>query len=148
MSTADIYTMKIKLLITILLISTLAGCRSPRHNRTHKQPPKKVQVQQKPAPQQPQKRYVTITPYQTRLEGVECNLCAQAATKILSAFDGLDTVQIALVDEDAEYAAVNFMWNKKAQEFDLTAINQALSKEGFEMTEIAAQKSVVTVVKS
>lgn len=146
MSTAENYTMKIKLFLTIFLITLTSECRNPRTRRVQQQPTTKIEQLPKPAPV-PQKRYITVTPYSARLEGVECNLCAQAATKILSSFDGLDAVQIALVDEDAEYATVNFMWNKKPDTFDVLAINQALDKEGFEMTEVAAQKTVVTVVK-
>jgi len=143
--------MKITLFITILLLVCSVECRISRTRRVAPQSKpanKKVvaKAPQKSVPQ-PQKKYITITPYQARLEGVECNLCAQAATKILSHVVGIDTVQVALVNEDVEYATVNFVWHHKPDAFDVVAVNQALDKEGFEMTGVAAQKTVVTEIK-
>lgn len=138
--------MKILLLFPILLTITFVECRGPRRSRAVQQPAKKTQ--QSVVQQPPQKKYVTITSYHARLEGVECKLCAAAATQVLSALDGVDAVQIALINEEAEYAEVSFLWHKSIDTFDLTAINKALDKEGFEMASITTQKSIVTEVTS
>lgn len=137
--------MKILFLLPILLITNFIECRGPRRSRAIQQPAKKGQQS---ITQPPPKKYVTITPYQARLEGVECKLCAAAATQVLSSLDGVDDVQIALINEEAEYAEVAFLWHKPIDAFDLTAINKALDKEGFEMASITTQKSIVTEVKS
>lgn len=142
MSTADRYTMKIKFLLILLLSNTICVCRGPRHNRQKKVQSKTAVQQQSPATV-PQQRYVSIIPHKARLEGVECSLCAQAATKVLAAIDGINDVQISFVNEEAEFAEVAFMWQKNIEAFDLAVINKALDKEGFEMTMITMQKSIV-----
>lgn len=143
MSTADKNSMKIKLLIIILLSNLTIEPRNPRSRRTHNTVSKTVASHS--AIDKPQKKYITITPFTARLEGVECGLCAQAAKKTLANFSEITEVQIALVNEDSEFATVQFVLNAQPDLIDVASINQALDKEGFEMTDVQAQKSIVTI---
>ena len=71
--------------------------------------------------------------FHIRIEGVECQFCAQSAQEQLATLEGVKQARYVLVDDDFEKGYCLLVWTKPQQALTKGLMNSVLFPEGFQV---------------
>lgn len=101
------------------------------HKRLRNRSTEKVQTVQVTERKRSYGRRTKVNTMQLRVDGIECDLCAQTVVDIIAKHGGQD-VQVKDIANDYERCYVEFVWAEKNRNVAIADAKKELEKEGFE----------------